>query len=919
MGIWSYLSQINTTVSSSIRESSDARQSTGRAPRARRQIAKAISETLEGRTLFAAGPDAGSFTATPPTITTASTTPEVVSITYTDMTTPVLESSIAAGNITVTGPATVGTITAGATPTMNASSIVAGYSIAAPAGGWTAADDGTYQVALNATVTDTSLNAVTAVPMFGSFTVSIPVPGPTAALTPPTNITTAGGTTKSIVVTYTDTASPIDVTSIGIGNITVTGPAGPSSAALTVLSATPSPATNGSPITVTYVVQSPGGTPWSVADSGTYTIGLTSTVTDVATTAVAANASFGTFDVAIVNPPTAVFTPPATIAAGQQVFNFTVVYSDATNPVRVSTIGVGNVTVTGPTGALTVLTATPTPNTNANSISVVYTVSAPTALGFGPADNGSYTVALTGTVTDTLGNAVVPVASFGTFVVNIVSANAPFPTLIQDFDITSTGQLSKQIIISYTDAIGVDPTTITTSNISVVSSTGETLVVTSAVADSAVPKPTIQATYTIAKADGTAFTAADNGTYAVSINPPPLSPANVSGVHVAALASFGTFMVTVPDQIPPTGVITAPDVTATGITQEVITVVLTDNNAINVSTIKAANLVVLSPSGTRIPVVQVIGLTQANGPTITVQFVIDAPNGTWTTGDNGQYTVTLFGVTDLAGNFMTQAVGSFNVIIPAPFVRNFSLGTFTSVKGKGQSKKLKFRDTPDGTVGIITIKNGTGEVTQEGTTNAIDLTLNDIGKGVDVSLTTSNGRPITINNIFVHGTLVNFNAPLANVTGTFYVSGTAEKANFFHLVGTAQVPAVFAAAGPIEKLIVSKATTQALILSGANLGSTGLLGQPDDTFGGGEIDSVTLGGQFTTTVVEAGAAPGPDGEFGTGDDTSAGTNSIIHSVVADNGTGQGVLFEANGFGIFKFNKKKFTPNPATDPRFKLLP
>lgn len=927
MGIRSYFSQISTTISSSIREMSDASHSRQRAPRARREIAKAVSEALERRLLFVAGPDAGSFMATPATISTASMTPEAISITYTDMTTNVLASSIARTNITVTGPGSVGVLSGGtatAVPTTPAASVVGEYTVNPPAGGWTAADDGPYSVALNATVTDINGNPVTAA-VIGSFNVTIPVPGPTAVLTTPTNITSPGGTTKSIVVTYTDTTSPIDVTNtIKPGNITVTGPG---STALTVLSATPSPATNGSPITVTYVVQAPGGTPWAIADDGTYTIGLTSVtgniVKDVAGNALAANPNFGSFNVAISNPPTAAFTPPATILPGQVVFTFTVVYTDSPNLIAVSSIGINNVTVTGPTGQLQVLMATPTPDADANSISVVYEVSAPTNLGFVPADNGTYTVALNGTVpgavtdTNTPPNAVVANPTFGTFLVGIVDTTVPTATVIQDFDITSVGQLSKEIIISYTDSIGIDPTTITTDNISVVSSTGEALVVTSAVPNPTFTAATITATYTIAKADGTAFTADDNGTYTVSINPPPLSPANVSGVHVPAVPSLGTFMVTVPDLLLPTGVVTAPDITTTGLSTQTITAVLTDNVAIRVFTIRASNLIVTDPNGNVIPVARVIGLNQANGPTITVQFIIDAPRGTWTNADNGVYSIALFGVTDTDGNFMMEADGSFDIDIPAPFVPNFSLGNFSSVKG--QKNKLKFRDTPDGTMGIITIKNGTGEAIQEGTTNAIDLVLNDIGKGVDVTVNSSNGRPLTINNIFVHGTLVNFNAPNANITGTFYVNGTAEKATFRHLVGTSLVPAVFAASGPIQKLTVTNATTQALILSGANLGSTGLLNQPDDTFAAGEIDSVTLGGQLTTTVVAAGAAPGADGMFGTKDDTSAGSGSFINTVIAPVGTGQGNIFESNSLGKFKFNNKKFTPNPATDPRFVILP
>ena len=93
------------------------------------------------------------------------------------------------------------------------------------------------------------------------------------------------------------------------------------------------------------------------------------------------------------------------------------------------------------------------------------------------------------------------------------------PTLTQDFDITSPGQASKPIVITYTDAVGIDPATVTVHNISVIGPDGTPLVVTRAV-PAVIQQSVLQVTYTVAKADGTNFTASDNGTYTVNIDPP---------------------------------------------------------------------------------------------------------------------------------------------------------------------------------------------------------------------------------------------------------------------------------------------------------------------------------------------------------------------------------------------------------------
>jgi len=115
-----------------------------------------------------------------------------------------------------------------------------------------------------------------------------------AALATTTNITAAGGTTYTFTVTYTDDVG-INVSTIGNGDIRVTGPNGFDAAATFISIDSP---TNGTPRVATYSITTPGGA-WDFSDNGTYSILLQpNQVTDVGGTAIATDV-VGTFAVAI--------------------------------------------------------------------------------------------------------------------------------------------------------------------------------------------------------------------------------------------------------------------------------------------------------------------------------------------------------------------------------------------------------------------------------------------------------------------------------------------------------------------------------------------------------------------------------------------------------------------------------------------
>jgi large repetitive protein len=166
------------------------------------------------------------------------------------------------------------------------------YRINAPGGNWDATDNGTYSVALQAgQVTDTSGTPAAAATL-GTFAANVLTPVVTTVSAP--SVTTSGGKTYTFTVTYTDNLG-INVSTLDSKDIRVTGPNGFSQLATFV---SVSPTGNGTPRTVTYRLNAPGGS-WDAGDNGTYTIAVQSgQVKDTGGGSVTAG-TIGTFSVNI--------------------------------------------------------------------------------------------------------------------------------------------------------------------------------------------------------------------------------------------------------------------------------------------------------------------------------------------------------------------------------------------------------------------------------------------------------------------------------------------------------------------------------------------------------------------------------------------------------------------------------------------
>jgi hypothetical protein len=273
---------------------------------------------MEPRRLLSAATGPTALLTAGPTVTTAGTASIDISVTYADAADVAL-SSIDAADLTVTGPTgTTLTISAATTDaTANAPSITATYTVDAPSGTFTAADDGTYDVALApGQVTDVVGDAA-AVVTVGGFTVA--VGDPSASLSAVASVTAAGTGPVSLVVTYAGASAPINPATIDAGNLAIVGPTGTTVAIATAVSGT----ADGDALPVTYTASAPAGG-WSAADDGTYAVQLLpGQVTDTADNAVPA-ATLGSFTVAVAAPvviapassAVSITTPAATVKSG---------------------------------------------------------------------------------------------------------------------------------------------------------------------------------------------------------------------------------------------------------------------------------------------------------------------------------------------------------------------------------------------------------------------------------------------------------------------------------------------------------------------------------------------------------------------------------------------------------------------------
>ncbi len=479
---------------------------------------------------------------------------------------------------------------------------------------------------------------------------------PIASLTSPSNVAIANsGDPYTLSVTYTDSYSPVNASTLGNGNILVTGPGGFTPVVtLDEVDAGADPTRR----TATYRITPAGG--WSTAPNGTFTVSMQpGQVKDTAGNAVAAG-PLGAFTVDT-TAPTASVVPlrKITIGGGTSYF-FTVTYAD-NFAVDTATLGAGNVVVTGPKNFSQAARLVSVDAAAPGSLrKATYGITPPRGK-WTAAYNGTYTVAVQANqVADTLGNPV-PAGKLGTFTVKAAADKIAPKAALSAPNVTTLGGTSYAFTVTYTDNVEVNVSTLDGKDIRVTGPRGFSQLAAFDHVDVTFNGTPRTATYRITPPGG-AWTAAATGVYTVTMLGKQAK--DTSGNSVAA-RRLGRFVV---HATPPSAALAAASVAEAGAKSYRFTVTYSDNLAVNVETLDSLDILVTGPNGFSQPATFVGVNLSTNGTPQKATYRITPPGASRDASDNGTYTVTIQPgqVKDTAGNSVPSgSLGTFAVNIPS--------------------------------------------------------------------------------------------------------------------------------------------------------------------------------------------------------------------------------------------------------------
>ena len=475
---------------------------------------------------------------------------------------------------------------------------------------------------------------------------------PVATATSP-NVTTAGGASQTVTVTYAD-AGGINTGTIDVGDLLVTGPGG----ALTVTGVTNVNSADPTSVVVTYALQPPGGA-WDAADNGSYSIAIASgQVLDLNGNPAVGGGAFDVTIAADTTPPAvSAINAPAITAAGGATYAFSVTYTDA-GGINLSSIGTADVTVARAGGGPNLTVASAVPSGSGTSVTVTYTLNAPGGTWDGT-DNGTYNITVNpNQVFDGAGNAA---TGGGSFAVAIpVDTVPPTVATLNAPGVTAAGGATYSFTVTYADDVLLNAASIDPTDVTITRQGGGTPLTVTGVMKSGTGS-SVTATYTVA-APGGAWDAGDNGTYTISVVAGGV--ADAAGNPVAA--ATGSFAVGVPDTDSPGVTISPiPTVTTAGVTVTLVTVVYTDNQGIDATSVDAGDVTAVRDGGAALVVTLVSSTPSGGGTAVEAVYALAAPGGFWNNSDNGGYTVTVApgAVKDTTGNATPLASAAFTVDI----------------------------------------------------------------------------------------------------------------------------------------------------------------------------------------------------------------------------------------------------------------
>jgi cyclophilin family peptidyl-prolyl cis-trans isomerase len=500
-------------------------------------------------------------------------------------------------------------------------------------------------------VTATSFDGSTAT---STFTVTRPA-GVVADLTAPTAVAfepvlKADDSSFTFQVAYHDNVA-LNVTTLGNGGITVTGPGGFSQAATFVSAAAQA---NGETI-ATYQVTPAGA--FVHGQSGSFVVNVNSAqVSDAAGNPMSA----GAIGMLKLSFPDRV-TPTAKASAGNLAngaLTFHVSYHDDV-AMLASTIDSHDVTVSGPgvSGTATLVTTSTAPDGT-----VVATYSIPAT------QVGKYVVTLlSNQVSDTSGN-IIPGAAIGA----VAGGDTAAPTALAANPVVTADNNSFTFAVTYSDDVAIDVSTLSTGDVTV---NGPGFSGTATLVSFVEQGSGAVATYRAASVGG-AFTPQQSGQFIVTVAAGEVL--DLAGNAVAAGAS-GTLNVTIPDITPPTAAISRSPVVADGNASLSFDVQYGDNVAINTGTLDNLDISVSGPGFTS--AATLVGFTTTNG-LITATYQVTPTGHTFLPAQSGQYTITLGSgqVTDTSALPVPGgSMGSFLINFPTPLAPTATASNATIV------------------------------------------------------------------------------------------------------------------------------------------------------------------------------------------------------------------------------------------------
>lgn len=511
------------------------------------------------------------------------------------------------------------------------------YAITPPGGAWSAADNGTYAIALQGgQVFDSAGNAATP-GVIGTFNVNAAVPTTAAPGAPALLPASDTGASSSDGLTNLNNSSAAQALAFSV-------PGAEPGATVTVYA--DGLAIGASVAGGNVVVVNTNGL--AALSDGPHVITARQTLAGEGQSADSAATTI-TIDTA---PPAAAGLAAADVtSAGGPSYAFSVTYVDNIG-VDLASLNGSEIVITAPDGSTFGATLVGVSSSApASPLTATYQFTPPGG-SWQYADDGSYTIVLQAAhVLDSAGN-VAAAQTLGTFSISVPQPITPDPgppslSAASDSGASQNDDITNLNNSSATPLTFVVPDTAPGATVTLYADGNP---VGAAVADS--DDTTIVTKGNVPLADGVhQFTASQE------------SPGEAPSATSAALG------VTVDTAPPAASALSVSDVSSSGAASYTFTVTYVDSVAVNAASFGNGNIVVSGPGGFSAPATLVAIDESGNGTPRTVTYQFVPPGGAWSAADDGAYALVLpvGQIADVAGNLnAAQSLGAFNVSIPTP-------------------------------------------------------------------------------------------------------------------------------------------------------------------------------------------------------------------------------------------------------------